>query len=98
MELQTTGTWMTDARRTTTSWSGIAAGQSLLDQMWSWPELISMTTVSGETCQVHASLALVCRLSWKVTSLPPMGAATVAVMKTSPSEHGPLGSGSTGVG
>ena len=39
-----------------------------------------MTTVSGETCQVQASLVRVCRLSMERDVAPPIGAAAVGVM------------------
>ena len=43
-------------RRTTTSWTGIASGHCLLRQIRSCPETIFIVTVSGETCQVQASV------------------------------------------
>jgi len=76
----TTGTWVTEASRTTTSSTGITSGQCLLRQIWSCPETMFIVTVSGETCQVQATVVRVCRLSMIVMSDPPIGAATVGVM------------------
>ena len=52
--LQITGTSTGCPLRTTTSFVGIAVGQSWLDQIRSWPETIFTTMLSGETSNVQA--------------------------------------------
>ena len=57
----------------------MASGHCLLSQILSRPETMFIVTVSGDTCHVHATEVLVCRLIMMVMSEPPIGAAMVGV-------------------
>ncbi len=80
--------------RTTTSDSGIAAGQSWLDQIRSLPLVIFTTRLSGETLKVHAGWR-----PWSARRITigcsPQACGTVGTTLTSSSRHSPLG-GSNG--
>ena len=81
------------ALRTTTLRVGTARGHWRLAQMSSLPEVIFSVSVSGETCQVHASAWMVRSSSTRKTSRPATAFGTVGVTAMSASAQAPVGGG-----